>query len=571
VRIKHVEIVGHPGIGDVSLSFTDQAGSTYPVIVLAGGNGTGKTAILDAIQKSFEGGLGGGIGKISLELECEATDLPKLSAPTHGQITAASPPTRFALSYDSNVDNWNAFQVTGATATGEFSTHAVMPSPPWRAVFKSFLSEAALDFQTGSLKSVTTLTLDDPEATPQRSGQNLAQRIGQLIIDIRAADAEDLSAWVSANPGIAPPLSIRNVRFARFEKAFNAMFPYKRFEKIERSNGRINVNFSEFGRISTLNTLSSGEKQIVFRAGFLLQNLRAVCEGIVLVDEPELSLHPEWQARIIDFYIALLSDENGFHPQIIVSTHSPFIVHGAVGAKAIILQKDSATGKVSEMPAPHYDFIEGSAATRAFNIEPFLKTSAMPMLILTEGETDAEILNSAWDKLRPGKPRFFETRAALGDRNIAITLNDQQIFNRLGTKMIVGLFDFDEAFNRWNGVWGKGASNLVSSTEEAGLVKRHKVGRGWAMLLPVPYHRKSYASLGLKGSSALSIEFLFEDKDIPFSMIANKPMPLGVHIPYFRDEKKTAFAEHVKTLPVSSFGSFETLITRLEDIFSGRI
>lgn len=572
MRIKQLEIIGHPGIGDVVLSFMDPVGSSYPLIVLAGGNGTGKTAILDAVQKTFEGNLGAQIGQVCLELECEPSDLARLAGPTNGEISPTSPPTSFTLSYDSSrTDSWDAYQLKWVTASASTSTQVVFPNAPWRGVFKSFLSEAALDFHTGSLQSVTTLMLDEPDVISQRSGQNLAQRIGQLLVDIRAADAEDLNAWVAGNPGVAPPPSVTNVRFERFEKAFNAMFPHKRFQKVERRAGQIHIEFVEFGRISTLNTLSTGEKQIVFRAGFLLQNLQAVSEGVVLVDEPELSLHPEWQAKIVDFYVALLSDAQGRHPQIIFSTHSPFIVHGAAGAKPIILEKNTGTGRVTEMPAPHYPSSSGSEAVRAFNIEAFLQTAVQPLLILTEGETDSVILNTAWDKLRPGKSRFFETRAALGDRNISITLNDQELFNRLRSRMIVGLFDFDGAFNQWNGVWRGSASTLISATESACLIKRHTAGLGWAMLLPVPTHRASYASQSLKGNSALSIEFLFEDADIPAAMLAAKQMPLGAHIPYFRDDQKSAFASHVKGLPASSFFAFEPLLARLEDIHSGAI
>lgn len=572
MRIKQVEIIGHPGIGDVVVSFTDPAGSSYPLIVLAGGNGIGKTAILDAIQKTFEGDGSAQIGQVSLTLEIEPTDLARFAGPTNGAISPVSPVVSASLDFDNSTRNsWPYNHLNWVTPSGSERVKINSQQPPWKGVFKSFLSEAALDFRIQTLTSVTTLTLDEPDATSQRSGQNLAQRIGQLLVDIRAADAEDLSAWVERNPGVAPPPSVANVRFGRFEKAFNAMFPHKRFQKVERSDGEIRVEFVEFGRTSTLNTLSTGEKQIVFRAGFLLQNLLAVSEGIVLVDEPELSLHPEWQTRIVDFYVALLSDAQGRHPQIIFSTHSPFIVHGAAGAKPIILEKDPVTGRVTEMAAPFYPSSSGSEAVRAFNIEAFLQTAVQPLLILTEGETDGEILNTAWDKLRPGKSRFFETRAALGDRNISITLNDQELFNRLGQRMIVGLFDFDGAFNQWNGVWRKSASTLVSTTESAGLIKRHTEGLGWAMLLPVPSYRADYASQSFKGNSALSIELLFEDTDIPDGMLGAKQMPLGAQIPYFKDDQKTAFAMHVKSLPPSSFSAFEPLLARLEDIHSGAI
>ena len=91
------------------------------------------------------------------------------------------------------------------------------------------------------------------------------------------------------------------------------------------------------------------------------------------------------------------------------------------------------------------------------------------------------------------------------------------------------------------------------------------------MLLPVPSHRANYASRIFKGNSVLSIELLFEDADIPAGMLDARQLPLEAQIPYFKDDQKTAFATHVKSLPASSFSAFETLLARLEDIYSGVI
>lgn len=72
------------------------------------------------------------------------------------------------------------------------------------------------------------------------------------------------------------------------------------------------------GKAAGLNALSSGERQVVtllFSATHL-----AAYDGLVLIDEPELSLHVGWQRIILD---ELLKQAEG--RQIVVCTHAPEI------------------------------------------------------------------------------------------------------------------------------------------------------------------------------------------------------------------------------------------------------
>ena len=69
--IKRVVLNGHPGVGDVDISFCDDNGSPYRTVVLAGGNGTGKTAILEAIQTTLEARHYANIGTIHLHVDFE--------------------------------------------------------------------------------------------------------------------------------------------------------------------------------------------------------------------------------------------------------------------------------------------------------------------------------------------------------------------------------------------------------------------------------------------------------------------------------------------------------------------
>lgn len=66
-------------------------------------------------------------------------------------------------------------------------------------------------------------------------------------------------------------------------------------------------NFFKNGKNIAIDDLSTGEKQIVFRGAQLLKNSRNLNGGIVLIDEPELSMHPKWQSKVFDYYTGLFS------------------------------------------------------------------------------------------------------------------------------------------------------------------------------------------------------------------------------------------------------------------------
>jgi ABC-type lipoprotein export system ATPase subunit len=88
-------------------------------------------------------------------------------------------------------------------------------------------------------------------------------------------------------------------------------------KKVEIKDGKIKFIYGK----DTLDfeDLSAGEKQLV--ALFVYTRLSLQKHSIVLIDEPELSLHIGWQRK---FLSALTSGEKDI--QYIVSTHSPFII-----------------------------------------------------------------------------------------------------------------------------------------------------------------------------------------------------------------------------------------------------
>ena len=76
-------------------------------------------------------------------------------------------------------------------------------------------------------------------------------------------------------------------------------------------------------KVSSLQTLSSGERQMFIMLAHLSLNRRLSKDGIFIVDEPELSLHMDWQ----DMFVEALEAANP-KLQIILATHAPAIIGG---------------------------------------------------------------------------------------------------------------------------------------------------------------------------------------------------------------------------------------------------
>lgn len=102
----------------------------------------------------------------------------------------------------------------------------------------------------------------------------------------------------------------------RFQDLIDDLFQ-ETGKKIVRTENEI--RFSQLGETLYPYQLSSGEKQILV---ILLTVLVEDQQNYVLfMDEPEVSLHVEWQKRLIDLILSLNPNV-----QIILTTHSPAVV-----------------------------------------------------------------------------------------------------------------------------------------------------------------------------------------------------------------------------------------------------
>ena len=95
-----------------------------------------------------------------------------------------------------------------------------------------------------------------------------------------------------------------------------------------RNGGFINIRESSSGEIALFSA--------ILGIGSVLEN-----SSPVFLDEPDLSLHPEWQKSYISLLQSSLREFVGHH--IIVATHSPLIVSSSKAANTEIISLDDST------------------------------------------------------------------------------------------------------------------------------------------------------------------------------------------------------------------------------------
>ena len=140
----------------------------------------------------------------------------------------------------------------------------------------------------------------------QRKYLDYQVNIGNRIIDVLQSGEPDAAARAQA---ISEPKK-------RFQDIIDDLFT-ETGKKIVRTENEI--RFTQVGETLLPYNLSSGEKQIL--AILLTVLVEDNLPYVLLMDEPEVSLHVEWQKRLIDLIMELNPNV-----QVILTTHSPAVI-----------------------------------------------------------------------------------------------------------------------------------------------------------------------------------------------------------------------------------------------------
>ena len=135
-----------------------------------------------------------------------------------------------------------------------------------------------------------------------------------------------------------PMGEIRAAVFKEINEIFEILDLDIKISGISKNAKSIPIFTNSAGDKFDINELSSGEKQLFLRT--LAIKMLNPENSIILIDEPELSLHPKWQQRIVDVYRKI-----GKNNQIIIATHSPHILGSVKKENIMLLDKDDE-GKI---------------------------------------------------------------------------------------------------------------------------------------------------------------------------------------------------------------------------------
>ena len=206
--------------------------------------------------------------------------------------------------------------VKGLTAGGEFPSHmlkgvrlkVVPEDAKWIRfdVIRSF-DRPLLNIDTISKLNMSLATeLDFQLFQLQRKYLDYQVNVGNHII----------AALQSGAPDAAQRAQQMSEPKRRFQDIIDELFSETGKRIIRTEN---EIRFTQIGETLVPYQLSSGEKQML---AILLTVLVEDNENYVLfMDEPEVSLHVEWQQRLIELILSLNPNV-----QIILTTHSPALV-----------------------------------------------------------------------------------------------------------------------------------------------------------------------------------------------------------------------------------------------------
>ena len=317
MKIKEIEIKNIGCIHHLHLEFNENMN------ILCGPNGIGKTTIIESVASMFIN------GQPSIKRNV-ASDIGSLYAKV---------------------------EVDGQMKEKTIEVKKFNPVDHENAVSFSDLASKIISIKVNRNFVYTKLT-----AIPSDQSRDKAKLWDEAISGITF---DGVKGWFvnrylySAHEGTLSEEQISNFHLA--EKCFSIINSQYSFSKVIGSTNDIMVNtpqgeiyfeYLSSGFKSIIYLLFSTIKEIEFR--FKEHNLKAKdFDGIILIDEIEIHLHPEWQEKITNILRTTFPSV-----QFILTTHSPHVIQTAEPSQVMPLQLDEHNNVIlcKELQTNKYGF-----------------------------------------------------------------------------------------------------------------------------------------------------------------------------------------------------------------------
>lgn len=293
MKLKKIRFNNHKILNNLEVDFYDASGSVLNTVAIIGENGTGKTTLLKSIFQFMDADEGSFIEESGQYIKNRNGIL------------------------ELDINNEEIALLTDIFRFGDDDSN--------KSGFKIVYMPAEINFE--KLKKVDNTFKFNPSFL-NIVDQNITENIPSFI-----ATKINKEIFKNRNKIIGEVIdSVCN----DINSVFDCMDMDVKLIGLSEDEDTKPVFKNSLGNEFDINGLSSGEKQLFLRA--LSLKFLDVNNSIVLIDEPEISLHPQWQSKIIKLY-----ENIGENNQFIIATHSPHIV-GNIEAKQLRIMKKDKNG-----------------------------------------------------------------------------------------------------------------------------------------------------------------------------------------------------------------------------------
>jgi predicted ATPase len=114
------------------------------------------------------------------------------------------------------------------------------------------------------------------------------------------------------------------------------------------------IEVTKSDKSNSYNLLDSSSGEVCFLSSFIRSLPHLSNNSLILIDEPEISLHPNWQMQYLSKLKHLLEGLSNVH--VVIATHSPYIVSEVKSGNCWLVKVSAESGEPNSklLPSPPY-------------------------------------------------------------------------------------------------------------------------------------------------------------------------------------------------------------------------